>query len=158
MPNNYFSMKSIKMWLTLVFKRSRLNLCNFISLCKYFIESTLQTTIMKQIHCTIFYLYFYECPFWWRLRFQILEGMTHHLEVKVTWEQHKTPWEVWTFTWWKGEPLEMNGLDAAQGFESGKSIHTSSWKIAWETTHWRPINHVTGYAVKVLLTLENLGQ
>ena len=51
--------------------------------------------------------------------------------------------EVWTFTWWKGEPLEMNGLDAAQGFESGRSIQKSSWKIAWETTPWRPINHVT---------------
>ena len=21
--------------------------------------------------------------------------------------------KVWPFTWWKGEPLEMNGLDAA---------------------------------------------
>ena len=26
----------------------------------------------------------------------------------------------------KGEPLEMNGLDAAQDFESGRNIHTSS--------------------------------
>ena len=65
--------------------------------------------------------------------------------------------EVWTFTWWKGEPLEMNGLDAAQGFESGRNIHISSWKIAWEKTPCRPINHVTG-GVKVSLTLENLGQ
>ena len=24
--------------------------------------------------------------------FWIPEGMTHHLEVEVTWEQHKTPW------------------------------------------------------------------
>ena len=42
--------------------------------------------------------------------------------------------EVWTFTWWKGEPLEMNGLDAAQGFESGRNIHASSWKTAWKDT------------------------
>ena len=27
----------------------------------------------------------------WRLRFQVLEGMTCHVEVEVTWEQHKLP-------------------------------------------------------------------
>ena len=28
----------------------------------------------------------------WRLIVWILEGMTHHLEVEVSWEQHKIHW------------------------------------------------------------------
>ena len=46
---------------------------------------------MKNIHYIKFYL-FYECPSGGGYKFWILEGMTHHLEVEVTWEQHKTPW------------------------------------------------------------------
>ena len=66
--------------------------------------------------------------------------------------------EVWTFSWWKGEPLEMNGLDAAQGFESGKEIlhifvkdSLGQWHPGGSSIMWKD-------EVKVSLTLENLGQ
>ena len=52
--------------------------------------------------------------------------------------------EVWTFTRWKGEPLEMNGLDAAQGFESGKE-HShifmkdslGKWHLGGQSIMWQ---------------------
>ena len=50
--------------------------------------------------------------------------------------------EVWTFTGqgWKGECLEMDGLDAAHtthwpGFESGKELLCIFMKIAWDNDH-----------------------
>ena len=52
--------------------------------------------------------------------------MTHHLEVEVTWKQHKTPWTSGlTLVTDEGDPLELNGLDAAHtiytnGFGSEK--------------------------------------
>ena len=62
-----------------------------LSLHKNFIESTLKIAVTEHIHCIKFYL-FHECPLGGGYKFWILEGMTHHLEVEVTWEQHKTPW------------------------------------------------------------------
>ena len=52
--------------------------------------------------------------------------------------------EVWTFTWWKGEPLEMNGLDAAQGFESGRNIYTLFMKDCLGNHTLEATSHVTG--------------
>ena len=71
-------------------------------------------------------------------------------------------WRGWLIIWrwkWLGSSTKLpGGLDfhlmkrralgnewtwCCQGFESGRSIQKSSWKIAWETTPWRPINHVT---------------
>ena len=65
-------------------------LVTYLSLPKTFTESALKITITEHIHCIKFYL-FHECPLGGGYKFQIMEGMTHHLEVKVTWEQHKTP-------------------------------------------------------------------
>ena len=61
-----------------------------VSLHKNFIESTFKTAITEYIHCTPFYVSMNVC---W-VEAQVLDpgGMTGHLEVEVTWDQHKTPW------------------------------------------------------------------
>ena len=43
----------------------------------------------------------------------------------------------------------MNGLDAAQGFESGKEHSHIFMKDSLEMTPWRPISHVTGWSESV---------
>ena len=89
---NEFSMKNIKMWLTAISQGQGWTYHMTLSLHKNFIESTFKTAAMEHIHCILFYFFFPWMSIGWRLRFKILEGMTHHLEVEVTWEQHKTPW------------------------------------------------------------------
>ena len=125
------------------FPKSRLNLSHFISLRKNFIESALKTTVTECIHCVMFIFIFSMNVDW--VEAQVLDpgGDDSSSGDGSDLGAAQNSLEVWTFTWWKGEPLEMNGLDAIQGFESGRNIHTSSWKIAWEKTPWRPINHVT---------------
>ena len=55
-----------------------------------------------------------------------LEGMTHHLEVEVTWEQYKTPWRYGpALVKDERRALGDNGLDAANIF----------MKIAWDSDH-----------------------
>ena len=142
-------MKSIKMWLTSMSARSRLNLSYFISLHKNFIKSALKTTVKACIHCIMFYFYFSMNVFWVEAQVSDPGGDDLSSGGGSDLGAAQNSLEVWAFTWWKGESLEMNGLDAAQGFESGRNICTSSWKIAWEMTPWRPINHVTGWSESV---------
>ena len=61
--------------------------------------------------------------------FQVLDGITYHLEVEVTWGAAQNSLEVWNDTGnrWKGKLLDLNGLDAAHtthpnGFESAKEL------------------------------------
>ena len=119
-----------------------------LSLHKNFIESTLKTAITEHIHCIIFYL-FHECLSGRGYRFQILEGMTCHLEVQVTWEQHETPWRSGLSLDEKESPWRQMDLMLPKVLSLERNIHTSSWKIAWEMTPWRPINHVTGWSESI---------
>ena len=113
-----------------------------LSLHKNFIESTLKTAIIEHIHCINLLFFFHECPLGGDSGFRSWRddsssGGGSDLGAA------QNSLEVWTFTWWKGEPLEKNGFGAAQGFESGRNIHTSLQKIAWKMIPWRSINHVT---------------
>ena len=70
--------------------RSRLNLSHD----SVYVKLSLKV-YLKQLLWNTFtvYSFIFSCmSIRWRLMFQILEGMTHHLEVEVTWEQHKTLW------------------------------------------------------------------
>ena len=132
-----------------VMSRSKLSFSHFVSLYKNFTESALKAAITEQIHYTIFYFIFLNVCL---VETQVLDpgGNDSSSGGGSDLGAAQNFLEVWTFTWWKGEPLEMNGLDALQGLESGRNIHKSSWKIAWETTPWRPINHVTGCSESAL--------
>ena len=105
--------------------RSRLTRHISLSLHKNFIESILKIAIMEHIHCIKFYL-FHECPSGGGYKFGILEGMTCHLEVGVTWEQHKTPWRSGLSLDEKDSPLRQMDLMLPKVLSLERNIHTSS--------------------------------
>ena len=82
--------------------RSRLNLSHDSTYVKLSLKAHLKQPLWNTF--TVYSFIFSQMSIEWRLRFQILEGMTHHPEVEVTWELHKTPWRSGLSLGEKGSP------------------------------------------------------
>ena len=80
---------------------------------------------MEHIHCIKFYL-FHEFMLSGGYKFQILEGMTHHLEVEVTWEKHKTLWRSGLSLDEMESPWRQMDLMLPKVLSLERNIHTSS--------------------------------
>ena len=130
--------------------RSRLTCHISLSLHKHFIESTLKIAITKHFHC--------KKSIGWRLQVSDPGGDDLSSGGGGDMGPVQKSLEVWTFTLWKGKPLETNGLDAAQGFESGKEHSHIFMKNSLGKWHHGGQSIMWQDGVKVSLTLENLGQ
>ena len=143
-------MKSIKMWSLSATARSWLSFSHFVSLRKNFTESALKTAVTEQIHCTIFYVIFYECPLgggsgfrswrgWlviWRWKWlgsstKLPGGLDFHLMKRRTLGNEWT-WFCPRFWVWKEHShIFMKDSLGNNTLEANQSCDRMQWKCPW---------------------------